>query len=382
MTDCVQPDWCDPGPWLDVCAAATTADVRGALFAQAPGIREFSMLLSEAARPLLEAMAQRGQALTRRHFGRTMSLYAPLYLSNYCSGGCAYCGFASDRRQPRQKLAPAEALREMRALHEKGLEDILLLTGERCPEADFEYVHDAVGSASRYFHNVAVESFAMRADEYCSLSAAGCTGITLYQETYDPAVYDQLHRWGDKRDYRGRIEAPDRALAAGMRTVGVGALLGLAEPVSEMICLYQHVAHLRQRYWRAGVLVSFPRIRHQQGEFVPRYAVSDSFLVQIVLAFRICFPDTPLVLSTREAPHFRDGMAGLGISRMSVASRTTVGGYSDSAERTAGQFDVEDTREVDEFCAMLRARGLEPVFKNWDSVFQSSPHEAIPAFPC
>ncbi len=382
MTDRLQPDWCTPARWLETSHGATQTDVHNALSTRAPGMREFAVLLSSAAEPLLEEMAQRAQALTRRYFGRTISLYVPLYLSNFCGSGCAYCGFASDRGQPRRKLTPEETLAEMRALRERGVEDILLLTGERCPQADFDYIHAAVATASRHFHNVAVETFAMSTDEYRHLHDAGCASVTLYQETYDPSLYARLHRWGDKRDYRARIDAPGRVLEAGIRSVGVGALLGLADPLSEMICLYRHVNYLRRNYWRSGILVSFPRIRHQLGDFEPRYQVSDRLLAQIVFAFRICMPDTPLVLSTRESAAFRDGMAGLSISRMSVASRTTVGGYSDSADTTGGQFDVEDTRGVEGFCAMLKAKGLEPVFKNWDSVFQCAPHEAVPAFRC
>jgi 2-iminoacetate synthase len=223
--------------------------------------------------------------------------------------------------------------------------------------------------------SVSVESFAMTADEYRQLCEAGCTGMTLYQETYDRAAYDRLHRWGPKRDFDARLDAPARALAAGLRSVGLGALLGLADPIADMIALYQHAVHLRRRFWRGGVMLSFPRLRPQRGDFRPEHVVSDRQLARFIFAFRVALPDVPLVLSTRESPAFRDGMAGVGISRMSVASRTTVGGYHGGAASTGGQFEVSDDRDAPTFCAALRAKGMEPVFKNWDAVFQARSEE-------
>lgn len=365
------PDWLDPRPLADICMSAGDDMVQSALAVARPSAKEFAVLLSEPAASRLEEMAQRAHSLTRHHFGNTVSLYVPLYLSNHCTGGCSYCGFASDREQPRYRLDEDQVRAEVLALKEMGFEDILLLTGERTPEADFEYLRRCVGLASPIVHNVSVESFAMTAGEYEQLVKAGCNSITLYQETYDPAIYEELHRWGPKRDYASRLEAQDRALAAGMRSAGIGALLGLADPVSDMIALYQHARHLQKNFWRSGIMISFPRICAQRGDFAPPYSVNDRQLAQIVFAFRICMPDVPLVLSTRELPDFRDGMAGVGISRMSAASRTTVGGYIPEDVGTGGQFSVSDTRDVDKFCQMLESKGLDPVFKNWDTVFQA-----------
>ncbi len=329
---------------------------------------DLACLMKPAGGPQLEAMARRALALTRAHFGNTISLYAPLYLSNHCPGGCAYCGFASDRKQPRRHLNPEAIEAELDAIHALGFDEVLLLTGDRTVQAGYDYLLDGVARAAKRFHVVTVESFAMTEAEYRGLVEAGCTGVTLYQETYDPGVYERLHRWGPKRDYAFRREAPARALAAGMRTVGLGVLLGLADPAVEMMALDQHLDELEKRYWRGGLSVSFPRMRPQQGGFEPAFPVSDAFLAQLVFAFRICRPEVPLVLSTRESAAFRDGMAGVGISKMSAGSRTTVGGYRAPAE-TGGQFEVSDDRDVETFCAMLRAKGLEPVFKNGDRVF-------------
>ncbi|HNT33923.1 MAG TPA: radical SAM protein, partial [bacterium] len=298
--------------------------------------------------------------------------YVPLYLSNYCSGGCSYCGFASDREVPRSRLERPEMIEEMQALKAQGFEDVLLLTGECCPEADFEYLLDATALAAEHFHNVSVEAFAMTQREYGRLGDAGCTGITLYQETYDTRLYEKLHRWGEKKDFRYRLEAPTRALEAGLRWAGIGALLGLSNPVSDLIALFAHAQYLMKRFWRSGVLISFPRICEQRGDYIPEFAVDEQLLAQAIFAFRICLPDVPLVLSTREGQRFRDGIAGVGISRMSIASRTTVGGYAHSAaDPKDGQFLITDTRDVETFCAALQAKRLEPVFKNWDRVFQN-----------
>lgn len=373
MTESVNnfiPEWLDPGPWLEMGHGATASDVRSALEAVTTSERELAALISPAAGEFLEPMAQRAAGLTRTHFGRTISLYAPLYLSDYCSGGCVYCGFASDRPQARHRLEPADYVAEMAAINALGFEEILLLTGERTPRADYDYLRTAVGEAAKRFAAVTVEAFPMSAEEYRGLAAAGCVGVTLYQETYDPVAYERLHRWGPKRDYSARLDAPDRVLSGGMRQAGLGALLGIGDPSFDMISLYRHVKQLRRRYWQAGVTVSFPRVCAQEGGYEPAFPVSERYLAQIIFAFRICLPDVPLVISTREQARFRDGIAGVGISKMSAGSRTTVGGYSAQSESPDGQFHVSDPRGVEEVCAVLRAKGLEPVFKNWDKAYR------------
>ena len=365
------PSWLDPSPWLDG-REATPADVERALGCDAPGPRELAALLSPAAHPFLEVMAQRARALTRRHFGRTISMYAPLYLANFCTNGCAYCGFASDRVQPRRRLEPPEVEEELAMLTEMGFEEVLLLTGERTSHAGFDYLLECVSLAARRFHAVGIEAFPMTTREYALLAEAGCTGVTLYQETYDPGEYDRLHRWGPKKDYMERLDAPARAMEAGIRTVGLGVLLGLSDPAFDAVCLLRHAGHLQRNHWKSGITLSFPRLRPQAGNFAAKFPVDEAWLARLVFAVRIVLPDVPLLLSTRERPEFRDGMAGLGISKMSAGSRTSVGGYGGAEPATDGQFQVSDKRGVREFCTMLRSRGLEPVFKNWDSVFRDT----------
>ncbi len=375
MTPVPLPEWLNPEPWLNLKIKA--ADIERAIGAEAPGERELAALLSPAAAEFLEPMARRAQAITRRHFGRTIQLYTPLYLSNFCNGGCLYCGIAGDRRAKRAVLDEAQLRHEMEAIKSMHLEELVLLTGERMPEADIPYLRDSVAIAAEYIHNVNIEVFPMSEGEYRELADAGCTGITLYQETYDQGVYEKMHRWGDKRDFFSRLDAPDRALRGGMRTVGIGALLGLADPRFDMLCVYRHAKYLLKHFWKAGVSISFPRIQPQLGGFTPDHPVDEKMLAQYIFAMRICLPDVPLVLSTREPQRVRDGMAGLGVSKMSVASKTTVGGYSDDSEESTEQFSISDERNIPEFCAMLREKGLEPVFKNWDATYREPAHYSI-----
>ena len=366
------PEWLDPEPWINL--EFTASDVMRAIGADSPNEKTLAALLSPEAANHLEAMAQKAQAITRRHFGRTVSLYTPLYLSNFCNGGCLYCGIAADRRAKRSVLDEAQLRHEMEAIKAMHLEELVLLTGERMPEADVPYLRDCVAVAAEYIHNVNIEVFPMAEAEYRTLADAGCTGVTLYQETYDQEVYEKMHRWGDKRDFFSRLDAPDRALRGGLRTVGIGALLGLADPRFDMLCVYRHAKYLLKNYWQAGVSISFPRIQPQLGGFAADYPVDEKMLAQFIFALRICLPEIPLVLSTREPRRVRDGMVGLGISKMSVASKTTVGGYSDDSDESTEQFSISDERNIPEFCDMLKSKGYEPVFKNWDATYREPAH--------
>ncbi len=332
-------------------------------------------MLAPSSSSSLETLAAESRAMTLRRFGRTMTLYAPLYLSNYCSSGCAYCGFASDRKTPRHRLEADEIRLELAAMKKLGISDILLLTGERTAAADFDYLQQCVSLAAEEMPRVSIEAFPMSVGEYRTLADCGCTGITIYQETYNRERYEALHRWGPKKDFIDRLETPARALEGGIKSVGLGVLLGLSNPVEDALSLYRHVRHLGRTYWRAGMSVSFPRMRPQTGGYEPPFPVDDRLLARLIFAFRIALPDTELVLSTRESAAYRDGMAGLGITRMSIESRTTVGGYcesenEESKEKTdKGQFEIYDNRSAKEFCAALRSQNIEPVFKNWEPVY-------------
>ncbi len=359
----------DPTAWLSLAHSATESDVRRALANASPNESDFAALVSPAAENFLEEMAQRAKHLTEGHFGRIISIYAPLYLSDYCPGGCAYCGFAADRNQPRSRLSQDQMLREFDALKAMGFEEILLLTGERSPQADFPYLRDAVAEAAKHFSAITVEAFPMTTAEYRELAGVGCVGVTLYQETYEPIQYQALHRWGPKRDFANRLDAPSRVLEAGIRNVGLGALLGISDPLFDTLTLYRHARALRRKFWQSGVAISFPRVCPQEGGYQPPFPVDERFLARIIFAFRICMPDVPLVVSTRENAKFRDGIAGVGVNKMSIGSRTTVGGYGESASSPDGQFEINDDRSIGTFFDALRKKGLEPVFKNWDRVY-------------
>ena len=364
------PDWLDPYKWMHLTESSDLNAIEAAIYSKNPTIRELALLLSPSAKTFIEPMAQRAKYLTQRYFGKTISLYSPLYLSNYCNGGCVYCGIAADRRADRLVLNNKQLSKEIEELSASGIDEIVLLTGERMPEADVDYLENAIKHSSKKISSINIEVFPMLENEYRILANAGCTGVTLYQETYDPIVYERMHRWGDKRDFYNRLHAPERALKGGLRTIGLGALLGLANPVFDMLCLYNHANYILKNFWQSGISISFPRIKPQLGEFRANFPVNELMLSQYIFALRICLPTVPLLLSTRESATIRDGLAGLGISKMSVASKTTVGGYSSNIEKSTEQFEISDNRDIKMFCNALRRKNLEAVFKNYDSIYR------------
>ena len=364
------PDWLDPNKWMHLTESSDLNAIEAAIYSKNPTIRELALLLSPSAKTFIEPMAQRAKYLTQRYFGKTISLYSPLYLSNYCNGGCVYCGIAADRRADRLVLNNQQLSKEIEELSASGIDEIVLLTGERMPEADVDYLENAIKLSSKKISSVNIEVFPMLENEYRILANAGCTGVTLYQETYDPIVYEKMHRWGDKRDFYNRLHAPERALKGGLRTIGLGALLGLANPVFDMLCLFNHANYILKNFWQSGISISFPRIKPQLGEFRANFPVNELMLSQYIFALRICLPTVPLLLSTRESETIRDGLAGLGVSKMSVASKTTVGGYSSNIEKSTEQFEISDNRDIKMFCNALRRKNLEAVFKNYDSIYR------------
>ncbi|MBN1654883.1 MAG: 2-iminoacetate synthase ThiH [Deltaproteobacteria bacterium] len=330
-----------------------------------PDLEDLAALLSPAASPFLEQMANQAQRLTRQHFGKIIELFIPLYLSNHCVSGCSYCGFASDRPIERKRLTLEEIDQEVLTLAQEGYDEILLLTGESCGAEDFLYLLEAIKRCRRFFNRVTVEAFPMELGNYRRLVEAGLFSVTVYQETYQRELYEKVHRWGKKQDFGYRLDTPERALEAGSRGVGLGVLLGLGEPREDLICLAAHLQWLYQRHWDALFSVSFPRLRPEVGGFSGTYAVTNREQAQFIYAFRIVFPKFHLVLSTRETEAMRDNLAGVGISKMSVGSRTTVGGYH-QASGGACQFEIADHRSREAFCAALAQRGLMGVYKNWD----------------
>ncbi len=330
---------------------------------------ELAALLSPAAEEQLPLMAARSRALTAKRFGRITQIFAPLYLSSFCVNRCAYCGFAAGNAIPRRKLSVAEAVAEATILKERGFNHILLVTGEAPAKAGVDYLEEVVSALKNDFAAISIEVQPLETREYARLFAAGVTAVAIYQETYNRRVYDQVHLAGKKTDFAYRLDTPARAAAAGMREIGIGALLGLADWRCEGLALGMHLAWLRKHFWQTGFTVSFPRLRPAAGSFAPLVQVSERNLSQLIFALRIFDPDVGLILSTREEARFRDGMLGLGPTRYSAGSCTAPGGYS-TGEHEGEQFAIGDHRPIDEVCHVIADRGLDPVCKDWDREFQ------------
>lgn len=350
-------------------AACGADDVRRALQGDHVGLQGLAALLSPAASAMLPELARVSAELTQRRFGRTIQVYAPVYLSSFCTNRCAYCGFAADHKMARRVLTMAEAEREMDILHERGFNHILLVAGEAPAKMGVDYLEELARRTRDRFASITIEVQPLATEEYARLFSAGITGVAVYQETYDRRVYDQVHLSGRKCDYDFRLATPDRVAAAGMREVGIGALLGLTDWRCEGLALGLHLAWLRKQYWRTALTVSFPRLRPAEGDFQPLTTVTEKDLSQLLFALRIYDPDVGLLLSTREEERFRTGMIGLGPTRYSAGSCTAPGGYA-HPELEGEQFSVGDNRTLAEVCASIQAKGHDPVRKDWDSSFQ------------
>jgi 2-iminoacetate synthase len=358
----------DPRALLAGIEAKTSRDVERALQAERLRLDDFQAFLSPAAADYLEPMATLAHRLTVQRFGRNILLYAPIYLSNECSNGCRYCGFSADNRVPRRTLTLDEIEREAQILHQKGFRHILLLTGEAPTAVDNDALAAAVRRIRPLFSSVALEVYPMEIDGYRQMIDAGVDGLTVYQETYDPELYAELHAYGRKRDYDFRLATPERGGEAGLRRIGIGFLLGLGNFRTEAFFAGLHALYLARHYWRTHLSVSFPRIRPADGGFAPLNPVSDREFVQLVCAMRLLVPDAGLVLSTRENASLRENLLPLGITQMSAGSCTAPGGYADP-DRTTQQFAIDDDRTPEEVGRMIRAKGYEAVWKDWDSAF-------------
>jgi 2-iminoacetate synthase len=329
---------------------------------------DFAALLSPSASVRLEHLAQESRRLTLARFGRTMHMYAPLYLSNECLTTCVYCGFARELPIARKTLSPAETMAEARELLRRGFRSILLLTGEHQRLTGVEFLEERIRLLAREVPSLAIEVQVWSQAEYRRLSEAGCEGVVVYQETYHPDTYRAVHLAGKKRNYEWRLLAPERAARAGMRRVGIGALLGLHEDWRyEAIAVAAHARFLMKRYWRTAVTVSVPRLRPSVAGYRPGEPVGDGDLAQLVCALRLYLPDAGLVVSTREAPEFRDGLFRLGITHASAGSHTEPGGYTEPGEATE-QFQLADLRSPAEVADRLRGLGYEPVWEDWTAV--------------
>ncbi|MEY2536486.1 MAG: 2-iminoacetate synthase [Verrucomicrobiota bacterium] len=351
-------------------------------------LRRFEQLLAPKTDAELESMAQTAHAITLRNFGRTMRLFAPLYLSNECINNCRYCGFSRDNPILRVTLTVEEVVLEAQHLVEAGFRQVLLVAGEHPKFVSRDYLVQCIRALVPDFSSIAIEMAPMKTEDYEPLVEAGAEGLVVYQETYDRAIYHELHTSGPKRDFNWRLDCAERGYNAGFRRLGIGALFGLAPWRADATALAAHLEYLFRHCWQAQISVSLPRLRPAAGEYQPLFSVTDRELAQLVCALRITFPEVGIVLSTRERAVLRDALVSLGVTMMSAGSHTEPGGYTRRGtqnlhrtvrgriiapefqngedELATGQFEISDERSPAEIAAVLRSRGLEPVWKDWD----------------
>ena len=348
----------------------------------------FQKLLEPCDAATLERLAQHSVATTQRYFGKTMRLFAPLYLSNECINSCAYCGFSRDNPILRVTLDVEQMAQEATYLAEEGFRNILLVAGEHPKFVSSGYLERCIKRLREMFPAIALEVAPMEEEEYRPLVAAGAEGLIIYQETYDRDVYRELHTAGPKKDFDWRLDALERGYRAGFRRLGAGALFGLADWRVEATALATHLFYLQRHCWKAQLSVSLPRLRPAAGGFKPRYEFSDRDFAQLVFALRLTFPQIHLVMSTRESAELRDALGPLGFTMMSAGSHTEPGGYtgqgsqqlhqtvkgkmiasSCGGEKATEQFEIADNRSPAVVAAVLQHLGLEPVWKDWDRAF-------------
>ncbi|MBV8172347.1 MAG: 2-iminoacetate synthase ThiH [Candidatus Eremiobacteraeota bacterium] len=354
----------------------STADVRAAVERKARTLDDAAALLSPAADSLLEELANLSHRSTVERFGKTMALYAPLYLSNECVCTCTYCGFSMGLPIKRRTLRIDEVVREARTLAARGIRNILLVSAEHPKHVNAPYVALCVRESKRIAPYVALEIAAADEETYREYVDAGCDGVVLYQETYDRAAYAGYHVGGPKKKYAWRLDAPERAARAGVQHLGIGALLGLADWRFEALSLVQHARWLERHCWRSQINVSLPRINRAEGGFVPAHPVNDRDFVHFLVFLRLALPSAGITLSTRETATMRDNLAPLGVTMMSAGSSSAPGGYGEPGQ-AGEQFELEDHRTPADVACGLRAMGYEPVFKDWEVMQARSQRDVL-----
>ncbi|MGM6657642.1 2-iminoacetate synthase ThiH [Vibrio parahaemolyticus] len=362
--------------WDDISMsiyAKTEQDVERALAKPKRDLEDFKALISPAAEPYLEQMAKLSYSLTRKRFGNTMSLYIPLYLSNLCANACTYCGFSMENRIKRRTLNRDEVEAEIDAIKRMKFDSVLLVTGEHETKVGMKYFREMVPIIKQRFNYLAMEVQPLDQDEYAELKTLGLDAVMVYQETYHPKTYAQHHLRGNKMDFRYRLETPDRLAKAGIDKIGIGALIGLEEWRSDCFFAAAHLDYLERTYWQSRYSISFPRLRPCAGNvpasgLQPKSVMTDKQLVQLICAYRLFNPEVELSLSTRESPQFRDNVLPLGITSMSAASKTQPGGYA-TEEVELEQFEISDERSAASVEDMIRAKGFDPVWRDWHSAY-------------
>lgn len=352
----------------DMVYAKQESDVEQALCGNRKRLDDFAALISPAAKPYLEQMAQLSSRLTQKRYGKAIQLYAPLYLSNECQNICTYCGFSLDNKIARKTLNDREILQEVEVLKSMGFEHLLLVTGEANYTVNIVYFLNAIELLKEQFASISVEVQPLTTFEYEQLHLAGVNSVLVYQETYHRDVYKQYHPKGKKSNFDYRLETPDRIGRAQIHKIGLGVLLGLEDWRTDSFFCALHIDHLQKEYWRTRYSISFPRLRPAEGIIEPNFVMDDSDLLQLICAYRIWNEELEISLSTRESERFRNHIIPIGINSMSAASKTNPGGYSVDAQ-SLQQFEICDDRPVNEIEKMIRSHGYDVVRKDWDRVF-------------
>lgn len=344
----------------------TEQDVQAALHSSKRNIEDFKALISPAARPFLEQMAQMSRALTKKRFGNTIQMYSPMYLSNECQNICTYCGFSMTNKIPRRTLTDDEILKEIAYIKSKGYDHILLVTGEANRTVGVSYIKNAIQLIKTHFTNITIEVQPLDQHEYEELVEAGLYAVLVYQETYHRDEYKKHHPKGKKSNFDYRLETPDRLGKAGVHKIGLGALFGLEDWRADSFFTALHLKYLQKNYWKTKYSISFPRLRPHSGGLDPKVEMTDADLVQLICAFRLLDEDVELSMSTRESERFREHIVQLGITSISAESKTNPGGYVVEKE-SLEQFEISDERPTEEVVAMLKSKGLEVVWKDWEA---------------
>ena len=346
----------------------SAVEVQNALAKTKRNLDDFLALLSPAAQPFLEQMAQLSQAETQKRFGKTIQMYAPLYLSNECQNICTYCGFSLDNKIKRKTLTETEIALEMAELKKAGFDHVLLVTGEANYTVNLSYFLKAVAQIKKDFAQISVEVQPLSQEEYQELQDAGVHTVLVYQETYHRDVYKKYHPKGKKSNFEYRLETPDRIGKAGIHKIGLGVLLGLEDWRTDSFFTALHLDYLQKTYWQSKYSVSFPRLRPAEGIIEPNFIMENRDLVQLICAYRLWNEDLELSLSTREQESFRNHIVTLGVTSMSAGSKTNPGGYAVDPQ-SLEQFETSDERSATEIATMITQNGYEPIWKDWDSVY-------------
>lgn len=347
----------------------TVADVEHALAKKSRNLEDFKALISPAALPYLEEMAKQSHAMTRKRFGNTMQMYAPMYVSNECQNVCTYCGFSFTNKIPRRTLTDDEILREAAFLKNKGYQHILLVTGEANRTVGIDYLENAIKLLQPHFPNISIEVQPLEQEEYERLKRAGLYAVLVYQETYHEAEYRKHHPKGKKSNFEYRLETPDRLGKAEIHKIGLGALFGLEDWRADSFFTALHLKYLQKNYWQTRYSISFPRLRPFSGGLEPKVAMSNRELVQLICAYRLLDEAVELSISTREEEIFRNHIVHLGITSMSAESKTNPGGYT-VEKQSLEQFEISDERSTEVITAMLKEQGIAPVWKDWQYNWQ------------